>query len=146
MNQPMHDAPTDYGLAQYGIAGTVAAIFLAAVIILFRLYIKHRDSAEEKAVLLVEEHTKKEGEWEKRMVEARAEFERKHRETVEQFSRELRELYEDSRGHEDQVRKEYAAMMAGLSDDYTRSSGEIVRVLDKFYDRFVSPRARTKRE
>jgi hypothetical protein len=143
MNEP---APPDYGLAQYGIAGTVALIFLSAVIVLFRMYIKHRDGAEAKSVELASEHAKKEGEWERRMVEVRVEFERKHRETVEQFSKELRELYEDSRGHEDQVRKEYAAMMSGLSDDYTRSSGEIVRVLDKFYDRFVSPRARTKRE
>lgn len=142
----MHEPVTDYGLAQYGAVGTVALLFLSAVIILFRLYIKQRDGSEAKAVRLVEEHTKKEGEWEKKMVEARAEFERKHRETAEQFSKELRELYDDSRGHEDQVRKEYAAMMSGLSDDYTRSSGEIVRVLDKFYERFVSPRARTKRD
>jgi hypothetical protein len=134
------------GFLQYGIVGVVAVLFLGAILVLFRMYIKHRDGSEAKAVKLVEEHTKARGEWEKKMVEVRAEFERKHREALEQFSKELRELYEDSRGHEDQVRKECAAMMSGLSDDYTRSSGEIVRVLDKFYDRFVSPRARTKRD
>lgn len=137
---------TTEGFAQYGIVGFIAALFLSGILVLFRMYIKHRDGSEAKAVKLVEEHTRKEGEWEKRMVEVRAEYERKHREAAEQFSKELRELYDDSRGHEDQVRKEYAAMMSGLSDDYTRSSGEIVRVLDKFYDRFVSPRARTKRD
>ena len=142
----MHEPATDYGLAQYGAVGMTAAIFLAGLIVLFRMYIKHRDGTDAKNVKLVEEHTKKEGEWEKKMVEVRAEFERQRREITEQFSKELRELYDDSRGHEDLVRKEYAAMLSGLSDDYTRSSGEIVRVLDKFYDRFVSPRARTKRE
>lgn len=129
---------------QFGAVAAFMLLFLYGVIVLFKMYVKSRDGHEASNIKLAEEQSKRDGEWERKMVDVRAEYERKHREIADQYAKEVRELYEDSRNHEDTLRKEYADMLSGMAGDYTRSSAEIVRVLDKFYDRFVSPRARRK--
>jgi len=150
----MHDT---IDLAQYGAVGAFALLFLSGIIILFRMYIKTRDKNDDNNVKLSEDHTKKCGEWERKavdlhaeyerkMLDVRAEYERKHREIAEQTTKDIRELYEDNRKHEDELRKEHADLVNGIAGDYTRSLAEITRVLDKIHDRFIGPRARTRKD
>lgn len=79
---------------------------------------------------------------EKKVVELRAEYELKFKELTQQHAKDLRQLYEDNRIHEDQARKEFAEIMDSVAAKAGESSQAIVAMLDKFYDRFVGPRAR----
>ena len=138
----MHDPIQFEFWQQYGPVGVVACLFLIGIISLFRLYVKRIDLADATHRKLTEDGLKERGEYQRQMADMRAEYERKHREIADQYASELRKVHDESREHEDRVRKEFADMLGTIANDYTRSMGEITRVLDKIYDRFVGPRAR----
>jgi DNA anti-recombination protein RmuC len=131
---------------QYGIIGVVAGIFLMGVVSLFRLYVKRIDLADATHRKMTEEHLKERVDWTRQLADVRAEYERKHRENAEQYAAELRQCYEDSRNHEDSIRKEFGEMLNTMENDQSKSMADIARVLDKLYERFVGPRARRPRD
>lgn len=131
---------------QYGPIGIVAMIFLVGIISLFRLYVRRIDRFDETHRKTTEDHLKERADQQRLLADTRAEYERKHREIAEQYATEIRKIYEDSRSHEDLVRKQFSDMLTSLASDQTRSMGEIARVMDKIYERFVGPRARKPRD
>jgi hypothetical protein len=66
-------------------------------------------------------------------VELRAEYETKYHEVH-------KTLYEDAREHEDQARREYAENIEAVSQNVQAASDKVTQVLDKIYDRYISPR------
>lgn len=131
---------------QYGPIGVVALIFLLGIVSLFRLYVKRIDRADDTHRKLTEESLKERADQQRILADTRAEYERKHREIAEQYAAEIRKVYEESRAHEDAVRKQFSDMLTTLASDQARSMGDIARVMDKIYERFVGPRARKPRD
>lgn len=131
---------------QYGPIGIVAGIFLVGVVSLFRLYVKRIDRADDTHRKTTEDHLKERADWIRQQAEMRAEYERKHRENAEQYAADLRQCYDDSRTHEDSIRKEFGDMLNTMENDQSKSMADIARVLDKLYERFVGPRARRPRD
>jgi F0F1-type ATP synthase membrane subunit b/b' len=147
MSTTMHDVTQSPEFwQQYGPIGVVALIFLLGLISLFRLYVKRIDRADDTHRKMTEEHLKERADWQRLQADMRADYERKHRENADQYAAELRKVYEESRTHEDSVRKEFSDMLNSMASDQTRSMGDIARVLDKIYERFVGPRARKPRD
>lgn len=72
--------------------------------------------------------------------ELRADHEKQWRETIERYDSAARRESEIFRAHEDQVRKEFTAIMEKVSDSAEKSASATAQVLQRFYDRFVGPR------
>jgi hypothetical protein len=130
----MDQAVTSTAL-QYGVLGIVALAFAIAIIQLFKTL--RTDHAASKADAAAME--KERGQWALERESLRAEYERRHRELVEQFAETLREERESSRSHEDLVRKEFADLMEQVAVESGKASQAIVDMMEKFYDRFVGP-------
>lgn len=135
---------------QYGILG-IAVFALATVIAyLFKFYNKReRRSEEERQAFHAErrEWAKREAKFEADLeaerLQLRAEYEKKHRELVEQYASALKQERDANRTHEDGVRREFGEMMEAVSAKAAESSSALVELLQKFYDRFVGPRSRS---
>ncbi len=69
----------------------------------------------------------------------RSEYERKHRDVVDQYAQLARNERRENREHEDRAREEFSEIMEKVSADATRSSDALVNMLQKFYERFVGP-------
>lgn len=131
---------------QYGILGVVALAFAYAIIHLFRAL--REDSAariadaqahdQERVEAAVREQ-KLRNELITKETELRAEYERKHREALDQHTQIARAERRENREHEDRLRAEYAKMMEEVRDDANKSSDALIEVLQKFYERFVGP-------
>ena len=74
--------------------------------------------------------------------ELRAEYETKHREVVERHADMIKALYEDSREHENLMRREYASNMEVVAEKARQAQEKVGEVLDKIYNRFVGTRRR----
>jgi hypothetical protein len=120
---------------QYGILGVVALAFAWAIIHLFKtMRADHAAAkADEKAM------EKERGQWAVEREGLRTEYERKHRELVEQYAESVREERNANREHEDLVRKEFADLMDRVAVESGKSSQALVNMMQKFYDRFVGP-------
>lgn len=140
-------------LAQYGILGVVSMLFLWAIVALYNRGEKRQAAFEgdrkgwdvERTKMLADQITERmklTAELEKLRSDLRAEYEEKHRELVEGFTREMRAERDQNRAHEDEVRKEFAELMEDVAEKISTGTAGIATVLEKFYVRFVSPRAR----
>jgi flagellar basal body-associated protein FliL len=74
----------------------------------------------------------------------RVEYETKHRALLETQVKLIAELHEVGRLHENEVRREFAELMATVADKAQESSDKIANVMDKFYNRYVGSRSRVK--
>jgi hypothetical protein len=135
------------GAWQYGVLGVVCFVFGFAIIYLFRHNVRRERRAELERKALIEE--RKDWDAERASLKAahdleianlRTEFEKKHVDRLDNYTTELREDRDAAREHEDQIRVEYAQLMEGVSAEHTKASEALVKVLEKFYDRFVGPR------
>lgn len=113
---------------QYGVLGVVALIFAYAIVHLFKAM--RTDTKGMEA-----ERTK----WGVERETIRTEFERKHREVVEDYAEALEKERDSNRAHEDLVRKEFAELMEQVADESGKSSQALVDMMQKFYDRLVGP-------
>lgn len=78
-------------------------------------------------------------------IKLRLEYETKHRALSDQYMQMMREIGESSREHEDAVRKEFAEIMETVASEATKGQEKIALVMDKFYNKYVSPpRSRPK--
>lgn len=127
MEQQM-SSPTTSTALQYGVLGVVALAFAWAIIHLFKTM---RTDAKAMEV--------ERGKWTAEREALRAEYERKHREVVENYAGSLREERDANREHEDLVRKEFADLMDRVALESGKSSQALVNMMQKFYDRFVGP-------
>ena len=120
---------------QYGVLGIVALAFAFAIIHLFKAMRKDHEAAkaDEKAM------EKERGGWAVEREALRTEYERKHRELVEQYAESLREERDANRAHEDLARKEFADLMEQVATEGGKASQALVDMMQKFYDRFVGP-------
>lgn len=126
---------------QYGVLGVVATVFGYAIIHLFRAL--RADQQEARAAVAARE--KERADWAVEREAIRGEYERKHRDLVEGFTQALREERDANRQHEDTVRREFSELMEQISAESSESAEAIVRILNKFYDRFVGPERARKR-
>lgn len=120
---------------QYGVLGVVALAFAWAIIKLFKTI--RDDQAATKAA--TEAMAAERAKWAVERESIRTEFERKHRELVEQYAEAAREERDVHRAHEDQVRKDFADIMERVASESGRSSQALVDMMEKFYTRFVGP-------
>lgn len=123
----MEKTATDTAI-QYGVLGVVALVFAYAIVHLFKAM--RTDTKAMEA-----ERTK----WGVERETIRTEFERKHRELVEDYAEALQKERDSNRAHEDLVRKEFAELMEQVADEGGKSSQALVDMMQKFYDRFVGP-------
>lgn len=124
---------------QYGVLGVVAVVFGYAIIHLFRAL--RADQREARAEVAARERER--AEWMVEREALRHEYERKHRELASDFADSLRQERDNSRDHEDAVRKEFSDLMERISSESAQSADATVAILSKFYDRFVErPRKR----
>ncbi|HWW61203.1 MAG TPA: hypothetical protein VN181_07540 [Thermoanaerobaculia bacterium] len=77
-------------------------------------------------------------------VRLRLEFETKHRAAVEDCAKRVADAVQASRDREDSIRREYAENMTLVAERAEASSAKLATVMEKFYDRYVSPRSRMK--
>ncbi len=120
---------------QYGVLGIVALAFAFAIIQLFKTMRTDHAAAKTDVKEMAEERTK----WALEREALRTEYERKHRELVESFAEAVREERDTNRAHEDLVRKEFADLMERVAEEGGKASQALVDMMQKFYDRFVSP-------
>lgn len=120
---------------QYGVLGVVAVVFAWAIIYLFKTM--RADHAAAKADTAHMEQERKA--WAVEREGMRTEYERKHRELVEDYAQTLREERDGNRVHEDLVRKEFADLMEHVAAEGGKASQALVETMQKFYDRFVGP-------
>lgn len=122
----------------------IAVVALAGVIAyLFRFYTGRMEAKDAILSKEREERAKERENWvvertrhERFQVELRAEYEAKYRETH-------KTLHEDAREHEDRARREYAENIEAVSQNVQAASDKVTQVLDKIYDRYISPRRPT---
>lgn len=72
----------------------------------------------------------------------RGEFEGKHRTVVEDYAKQVSQVIEASRQREDAIRREYTENMELIAGKAESGQSKVALVLEKFYDRYVSPRPR----
>lgn len=77
-------------------------------------------------------------------IRLRLEFEAKHRLVVEDCAKRVAEAVQAARDREDAVRREFADNMGTIATKMESGQAKLALVLDKFYDRYVSPRSRLK--
>lgn len=123
---------------QYGVLGIVALVFGYAIIHLFRAL--RADQANVRATEVARE--KERGEWAVEREQLRTEYERKLRESSEDYAKALRAERDNNREHEDAARREFGELMESISARAEKSSDAIAGVLSKFYERFIGPSAR----
>ncbi len=70
----------------------------------------------------------------------RAEYEVKHRLLLENQVKMMAQMHDAAREHEANARRDFALNMEMVADKAAEASNKIAAVLDKFYDRYVSPR------
>ena len=113
---------------QYGVLGVVALVFAYAIVHLFKAM--RTDTKAMEA-----ERTK----WGVERETIRTEFERKHREVVEDYAERLEKARDSNRVHEDLVRKEFAEMMEQVAEEGGQSAQALVDMMQKLLDRLVGP-------
>lgn len=145
MEQTTSTAATSTAL-QYGVLGVVALAFAFAIIQLFKMMRADHAAAKTDAAVMEKER----GKWAVEREALRAEYERKHREVVEQYAERLREdreicaqsMREErdiNRAHEDLLRKEFSDQMERVAVEGGKASQAIVDLMQKFYERLVGP-------
>jgi len=113
---------------QYGVLGVVALVFAYAIVHLFKAMRTDTKAMEtERKNWAVERET------------MRTEFERKHREVVEDYAAALEKERDSNRVHEDLVRKEFAELMEQVAQESGQSSQALVDMMQKLLDRIVGP-------
>ena len=113
---------------QYGVLGVVALVFAYAIVHLFKAM--RTDTKAMEA-----ERTK----WGVEREALRTEFERKHREVVEDYAERLEKSRDSNRVHEDLVRKEFAELMEQVAEEGGQSAQALVDMMQKLLDRLVGP-------
>ena len=122
---------------QYGVLGVVALAFAFAIIQLFKTMRADHSAAKADAKAMDEERKQ----WAVEREALRVEYERKHRELVENYAETLREERDSNRAHEDLVRKEFADLMEQVAAEGGKALQALVDMMQKFLDR-LSPRGR----
>ncbi len=108
----------------------VAVVTLAGVIVyLFRYYSAKADQHAAERLLWAKEREA----WAVEREKTRTEFERQHREV-------LHKLYDEARQFEATSRREYAQHMEAVEQNAAAANERIGKVLEKIYERFISPR------
>lgn len=150
-----------------GLKPWLAAVFISAIVALagvivylFKTLEKKNRRADarsaEKDAALAEQRKDaavKDEQWETKLEKLRADYEVKNKELAEKYAQDLRvlaqqhkedlrTLYDASREHEDQVRREFSEVMETVSQKAGEQSQAIASVLERFYTRFVGPRSR----
>lgn len=116
---------------QYGVLGVVALVFGYAIIHLFKHLRAQNKTNEEAQVAMARE---REG-WARKEVEIRFEYEKRHRELVQDSAKTAREDLE-------QAREDFAEILAQVQASAEKQSTALVATLEKFYERFLGGRPR----
>ena len=123
---------------EYGILGVVCLIFAYVIVFLYKRNERIRDAAEAKSkeddkLIATERLT-----WALERERWSVEREKIRADLAEKFARELRDAHEQSRAHEVAIRREYAEMIEGMSNEQKRASDALVDMLRKFHERALA--------
>jgi len=130
----------------------VAVAALAAVVaFLFKYYsgrmkessdalIKANDQCAGERERWAAERSKLEERLEAIQTEIRGEYDAKHIRLLEAHAAQIQRINDDAREHEANVRREYAHNMDTVAAKSAEAIAKLGLVLEKFYDRYVSPR------
>ncbi len=138
---------------QYGVLGVVALAFAWAIVHLWRAtrtdaqsaverekaFEKERSEWRVREAKLLDEITKRDDDLDRKEVDIRAEYERKHRELVDHYAQLARNERQENRTHEDRVRNEFGEIVEGIEVEARKSADALVALMQKFYERFVGP-------
>jgi len=165
---PTIDAnPLELGFwSKYGLGAVVAAIFALVIIYLFRLLyngMKDRVTVAEAALAKEKEERAKEREgwiteraneragfeierktFELEAQKMRSEFEQRMREAAQQHARDLHDLRREHQAREDKSAKDNSEAAEKMAQAITTAWDKVHTVLQKFYDRGIGPRSRTR--
>jgi hypothetical protein len=168
----MHELPIEVDttfLDKHGLALTLAVVFALVIAYLFRLLVKShkervtellgqlakadrdRESAEKMRMGERETHSIAIARWDVERAEHDLEIsrvremcEQRMREAADRHARDLHELRKEFQAREDEARKENAEAAERMEEAHTKAMDKVTAVLQKFYDRFVGPRSRTR--
>jgi flagellar biosynthesis GTPase FlhF len=129
---------------QYGVLGVVALVFAWAIVHLFKvgrldkekMETERKDMEAERKATAVEREAERKA-WAVEREQLKTEYERKHREIVEDYSERLEKERDSNRTHEDLMRTEFAEMMEQVAKESGQSAQALVDMMQKFLDRFV---------
>ena len=132
----------------YGIIGVVALVFGYVIIALY----KKNEARVEKSIELAKEMASERASFALREAALRAEaalrevalrkeLAEEREKLADEFAKDLRELRVQGHAREDQIRREYTELMETVSAEATKQAGAMANVMDKVYDRIISPRA-----
>ncbi len=71
---------------------------------------------------------------------ARGDYEEELHKHAENYAQRLRDSLDKAQAREDSIRKEFAEVAENIAAEIGKMSGELTRVLDKLYERFIGPR------
>lgn len=121
---------------QYGVLGVVALAFAYAIIHLFRALRAQTKSNEDAHAQMAKERQDfaiERTSWTRREVDIRFEYEKRHRELVQDYAKQNRDLVEAER-------EAFAELMAQVQASAEKQSSALVSTMEKFYDRFLGQR------
>lgn len=144
------DPSTTPGLVALLVSAIVSLAI--AIVILWRYYSGREAKVLEEKNALIESHSKERQAWalERQRLEdfkedLRADFDSKHLVLSSKYADQIKELYESSREHENQIRQEYLDNMNLVAKQASESLEKVGGVLNKLYER-VTARGRGGRD
>lgn len=122
---------------QYGVLGIAVLVFAFVIVFLFKRYEKREDKIAEER----KEMTKKEAAWELREEKIRSEYEEKMAAISEACAERVISVLEDSREHEDKVRREFFEELKHMSEAARLSNAALSDMLNKLSERVTTRRS-----
>lgn len=71
---------------------------------------------------------------------ARGDYEEELHKQADTYAQRLHDQFDKAQTREDAIRKEFAEVAENIATEIGKMSGELTRVLDKLYERFIGPR------
>jgi biopolymer transport protein ExbB/TolQ len=126
-------SPTMVGL----LCAAVTAL-AATVGYLFKFYSTKMSEQSADRRKIEAEHADERKQWAVERARADSRVEIARAELKAEYEKSFREILEDARKHEDEVRRDYARNIDGVAEQLSAAHDRLTVVMDKFYERFVN--------
>ena len=121
----------------YGAIGVLCVVFAFVIRALYKQGVDERKAAAESDKKHVAELVSCEERCRTEKEAVRTESERRHRELVEAYAQQIRQIRDLSEKREDNIRLEAASMIAQLADANTEANDKLVAMLQQFIIKVV---------
>ncbi len=123
-----------------GVLIAVVVIMAGVVTYLFKLYITSQKEKDAELKSCRDGAATDRAKCASDCASIRAEYEEKHVEIVEQYSESIRKDREEARVREEVLRKDYGDRLDRIAVETQKATSTQLDVLNKMFDRFVTPR------